>query len=144
MLLMSPNYNAMAVSSFRYYDKICLKCDIRHFSATVPLQLPNPFDPRARSVAEALLTDPGEQRPLEALCSAAGASKRTIERIFQRETCMSFGKWRQQLRMMHALRLLAAGEKVSNVALEAGYSTPGAFAARFHKLLGTTPGKYFK
>lgn len=141
---MSPNYNAMAVSSFRYYDKICLKCDIRHFSATVPLQLPNPFDPRARSVAEALLTDPGEQRPLEALCSAAGASKRTIERIFQRETCMSFGKWRQQLRMMHALRLLAAGEKVSNVALEAGYSTPGAFAARFHKLLGTTPGKYFK
>jgi len=73
-----------------------------------------------------------------------GASKRTIERIFQKETGMSFGKWRQQLRIMQALRLLAAGEKVSHVALEAGYSTPGAFTAMFRKLLGKTPGRYFK
>ena len=113
-------------------------------AASVPLQLPNSSDPRACKVAEMLINDPGEQRPLEELCRSAGASKRTIERIFQRETRMSFGKWRQQLRMMHALRLLAAGEKVSHVALEVGYSAPGAFTARFRKLLGTTPGRYFK
>lgn len=113
-------------------------------SGTVPLQLPNPSDPRACKVAEVLLNDSGEQRTLHELCRSAGASKRTIERIFQRETSMSFGKWRQQLRIMQALRLLAAGEKVSHVALETGYSTPGAFAAMFRKLLGTTPGRYFK
>ena len=112
-------------------------------SATVPLQLPNPLDPRARKVAEMLVSDAAKRRPLQEFCRSAGASKRTIERIFQRETGMSLGKWRQQLRIMQAVRLLAAGEKVSHVALEAGYSAPGAFAAMFRKLMGTTPGKYF-
>lgn len=113
-------------------------------SATVPLQLPNPLDLRACKVAEMLLHNPTKQRTLNELCHSVGASKRTIERIFQKETGMSFGKWRQQLRIMQALRLLAAGEKVSHVALEAGYSTPGAFTAMFRKLLGKTPGRYFK
>jgi AraC-like DNA-binding protein len=112
-------------------------------SATLPLQLHNPLDPRARKVAEMLVSDAGKRRPLQEFCRSAGASKRTIERIFQRETGMSLGKWRQQLRIMQAVRLLAAGEKVSHVALEAGYSAPGAFAAMFRKLMGTTPGKYF-
>jgi AraC-like DNA-binding protein len=31
---------------------------------------------------------------------------------------MTFGKWRQQLRLMQALRLLAEGGKVTHVALE--------------------------
>ena len=38
-----------------------------------------------------------------------------LERLFQRETGMTFGKWRQQLRLLHALRLLAAGRPVTAV-----------------------------
>ena len=49
----------------------------------IPLQLPSPADPRAARVAEALQRDPSEQRSLEAVCKQAGASKRTIERLFQ-------------------------------------------------------------
>ena len=111
---------------------------------SVPLQLPNPFDTRAMRVAEALLLHPSDQRPLEEICRIAGASKRTIERLFQQETHMTFGKWRQQFRLMQAMRLLAEGVKVTRAAFEAGYSTPSAFIAMFKSVLGTTPSRYFK
>jgi AraC-like DNA-binding protein len=110
----------------------------------VALQLRNPADPRAKRVADALLADPGDQRGLAEVCSRAGASKRTIERLFREEVGMSLGKWRQQLRLMQAMRMLAEGEKVTHAALEAGYSTPSAFIAMFRKTLGTTPTAYFR
>jgi AraC-like DNA-binding protein len=110
----------------------------------IPLQLPTPSDPRATRVAAALQRNPSEPRSLESVCKQAGASKRTIERIFQEETRLSLGKWRQQLRLMRSLQLLAAGEKITHAAQEAGYSTPSAFIAMFRKVLGTTPGRYFE
>jgi len=110
----------------------------------VPLQLPEPVDRRPLRVAKTLLNDPSDQRPLQQLCEGAGATKRTIERLFQTETGMTFGKWRQQLRLLHALRLLAEGAKITEVALEAGYSTPSAFISMFRKTLGTTPARYFR
>jgi len=111
---------------------------------SIPLQLPTPVDSRGQRVAEILQEDSGETRSLAAACRHAGASKRTIERIFERETNLSLGKWRQQLRLLRSLQLLAAGEKITNVALEAGYSTPSAFIAMFRKALGTTPRRYFE
>jgi AraC-like DNA-binding protein len=78
------------------------------------------------------------------ICKNAGAGKRTIERLFQKETGLTFGKWRQQLRLMQAMRLLAEGAKVTHAALEAGYSTPSAFISMFRKMLGTTPTSYFR
>lgn len=110
----------------------------------VPLQLPNPTDPRALRVAKAVLDDPSDRRPLTALCRAAGTSKRTVERLFQTDVGMTFSKWRQQLRLMQAMRLLAEGAKVTYAALELGYSTPSAFISMFRKTLGTTPTLYFK
>lgn len=110
----------------------------------VSLQLPNPSDLRALRVAKVLLSEPGDQRTLQQICKNAGAGKRTIERLFQKETGMTFGKWRQQLRLMQAMRLLADGAKVTHAALEAGYSTPSAFISMFRKTLGTTPMSYFR
>lgn len=110
----------------------------------VPLQLPSPGDPRALRVAQMLHDDPGDTRTLEELCEAAGASKRTIERVFEAETKLTFGKWRQQLSLLQAIRMLAAGDSVTRVALSVGYSTPSAFISMFRGALGTTPGEYFK
>jgi AraC-like DNA-binding protein len=109
----------------------------------VPLQLSNPSDPRALRVAAVLLADPSDGRSLTLLCKVAGASKRTVERLFQEDVCLSFGKWRQQLRLMQAMRLLAEGAKVTHAAMEAGYSTPSAFISMFRKSLGTTPARFF-
>jgi len=111
---------------------------------TVALQLPNPTDARALRVAGVLLANPGEQRTLAQVCKVTGAGTRTIERRFLEETGMTFGKWRQQLRLMQAMRLLAEGAKITHAALEAGYSTPSAFIFMFRNTLGTTPSAYFR
>ena len=111
---------------------------------TVPLQLPNLADPRAQRLAEILIANPGNRQSLARVCRSAGASGRTMERLFQQDTGMTLGKWRQQLSLMQAMRLLGEGANVTHVALESGFSTPSAFIAAFKKSLGTTPAAYFK
>jgi AraC-like DNA-binding protein len=110
---------------------------------SVPLQLPYPADPRGLRVARAVQAEPGERVSLDRLSRGSGASKRTIERIFLAETKMSFRHWRQQSRLLHALENLAAGEKVTTAALNAGYHSPSAFIAMFRRQLGSTPARYF-
>ena len=107
-----------------------------------PLQLPMPRDIRASKVAELLKANPAEPGSLEQISRQAGASPRTIERLFRSETNMGFRKWRQRLRLLHALRLLAAGEPVTNVALESGYDSTSAFISMFRRELGATPSRY--
>jgi AraC-like DNA-binding protein len=110
---------------------------------TVPLRLPHLSDPRLVRIADIFAKDPGDTRTLSQLCRVSGASKRSVERLFQQEIGMTFGKWRQQLRLMEGMRLLAEGAKVTHAALESGYSTPSAFISVFRKVLGTTPTEYF-
>jgi AraC-like DNA-binding protein len=123
---------------------IDLTIDQVHAANSIPLQLPHPSDSRAVRIVEALLADPAEQKTLARLSKDCGASKRTVQRLFLAQTKMTFGKWRQQLRLLHAMRLLAAGEKVTGAALDAGYSSPSAFISMFRKQLGTTPNRYFR
>jgi AraC-like DNA-binding protein len=110
----------------------------------VPLQLPALSDPRAKRVAHSLQGNPADRRSLDAICRASGASRRTVERLYQDEIGMTLGRWRQQLRLMHAMRLIAEGAKVTHAALAVGYSTPSSFVAAFHKVLGTTPTRYLR
>jgi len=110
----------------------------------VALELPMPRDARALRVAMRLRDDPGCTVPVDTLAREAGASRRTLERMFQSETGMPFGRWRQQARLLHALRLLARGEPVTSTALEVGYESPSAFIAAFAAVLGTTPGRYYR
>lgn len=109
----------------------------------VPLQLPHLSDPRLVRISDVLTQDPSDSRTLAELSRVSGASARSIERLFQQEIGMTFGKWRQQLRLMQAMHLLAQGAKVTHAALESGYTTPSAFISMFRKALGTTPTSYF-
>lgn len=108
-----------------------------------PLYLPLPDDSRLRRVADALVADPGDPRPLHAWAKTAGSSARTLARLFAAETGLSFRQWRQQARLLDALRRLAEGQPVTTVALDLGYESPSAFIAMFKKALGVTPGRYF-
>jgi len=109
-----------------------------------PLHLPLPEDRRLAPIVAALQTDPADTRTLEAWTRETGASARTLARLFERETGMTFGRWRQQLRLLRALEELAAGESVTSVALSLGYDSPSAFISMFRRSLGCTPGRYFR
>jgi AraC-like DNA-binding protein len=111
---------------------------------TIPLQLPHLSDPRLVRIAEILMSDPRDSRTLAQLCKGTGAGKRSVERLFQQEIGMTFGRWRQQLRLMQGMRLLAEGAKVTHAALESGYGTASAFTSMFRKALGITPSSYFR
>lgn len=144
LILHACTFSALKRTVRRQAHVIELIIDQLEAIQLVPLQLPHLSDPRAVRVADVLLANPSDSRTLAQLCSRGGASKRTVERLFQEETGLTFGKWRQQLRLMHAVRLLAERAKVTHAALDAGYSTPSGFIAVFRKTLGTTPALYFK
>ena len=108
----------------------------------VPTFLPEPRDERAARIARWLRAEPADRRTLAALATAAGASPRTVQRAFEHETGMTFARWRQQLRMLHALRRVVAGAKVSAAAAEVGYDSPSAFVAAFRRQLGETPARF--
>ena len=110
----------------------------------VPLQLPLPRDARAVRLAALANQGEGAGLPMAALLRKCGSSRRTMERIFHTETGMSLGQWLRRQTLLHALRRLAAGENVSGVAGELGYSSASSFIAMFRRELGQTPGRYFE
>ena len=109
-----------------------------------PLHLPQPSDPRLLKVTRAMIDDPADGRPLSAWAKGAGASERTLARLFVKETGLTFGEWRERLRLVTAVARLAEGAAVTAVALDLGYQSPSAFSAMFRRSLGETPGRYLK
>jgi AraC-like DNA-binding protein len=110
--------------------------------ASVTVRLPWPTDDRAVRVAEALDRDPADGRTLAAWGMVVGASARTLARAFERDTELRFAEWRTHLRIAHAARRLAAGERVGRVGTSVGYATASAFVAAFRRVVGMTPGAY--
>jgi AraC-like DNA-binding protein len=108
----------------------------------LPLMLPTPSDPRLVALCELLAADPADQRSLHELGRQVGAAQRTLSRLFRAETGVTFPQWRAQLRLHHALSLLAAGHPVTRVAMDCGFRTPSAFIEAFRNHFGTTPGRY--
>jgi AraC-like DNA-binding protein len=107
----------------------------------LPLALPLPSDPRAARLAQRLRDDPACTTELEALAAWAGASARTMQRLFLAETGLRFSEWRQRLRLLHGATLLGTGASVTEAGLEAGYAGTSAFIAAFRKQFGRTPAQ---
>jgi AraC-like DNA-binding protein len=111
-------------------------------SQTAPLRVPMPSDKRLISICIAILRDPAQSDSLDEWADIAGMGRRTFTRCFRKETGMSFALWRQNVRLMEALSRLAAGDTVTRVALDVGYSSPSAFAAMFRRAFGIPPTHY--
>lgn len=106
-----------------------------------PLHLPEPRDDRLRAIALALYQDPADNTPLAGLGRRCGASARTLSRLLHDELGMTFYQWRTQLRVYHALVLLADGHDTAQVAHACGWANPSHFIAAFTKIVGSTPGQ---
>jgi AraC-like DNA-binding protein len=111
-------------------------------AAALRHHLPAPADRRLRDIAGILADDPADNRTLAELGHAIGASERTLSRLFRRDTGMTFPQWRAQLRLQHAMLLLAAGSTVTSAATASGYGNVSAFIAAFRDAFGVTPAAY--
>jgi AraC-like DNA-binding protein len=109
----------------------------------VPLFLREPTDRRLIAITERLKRNIADNRSLEAWARDANASARTLERLFAKETGLTFAQWRQQLRLIRAVGMLARKVPVTVVAMELGYATPSAFGYMFRRALGVSPKEYF-
>ena len=95
-------------------------------------------------MAEAVIANPGGRKSMAELCAAAGASVRTMQRLFQLEVGSDFESWRQQVRLMKGVELLVAGYSVKATSFALSYSQPTAFVTMFRAVLGRTPGVWIR
>jgi AraC-like DNA-binding protein len=107
------------------------------------LELPISEHPKIALIAEALLADPSDRRTLGQWAEHVAVSERSLKRLMIQQTGLSFGRWRRQLHLVIALRELAGGATVQQVAGDLGYESTTAFIVMFRKALGSTPSRYF-
>jgi len=110
----------------------------------LPLSLPQPADPRLSQICLALQDEPGDASTVADWSARLGLDQTTIQRLFRKETGMTFGQWRQQARLLLALERIAVGQKIIDVAFELGYESPSAFTSMFKKQFGKTPSHFFR
>lgn len=101
-------------------------------SVTVPM----PRDLRALRVARPLLDDCAIDLDLDGWAEQAGASRRTLARLFRSETGLSFSEWRARLRTVDGIARLSNGASVAEASASVGYASPSAFSAMVRRSLG--------
>ena len=104
-----------------------------------PLGLRMPKDARLLKLCERVLADLSSRTPIARLGAEVGLSERSVNRLFHRDTGLSFVKWLNQARLLKAFELFDARHSVTRVALDLGYASPSAFAKMFRRTLGKPP-----
>ncbi|WP_406820792.1 AraC family transcriptional regulator [Pseudomonas sp. KnCO4] len=107
----------------------------------VGFSLPLPRHPGLLALCNRLIAAPEQPQTLQQWARQLGCSEKTLMRLFQRETGLSFRNWRQRMRLLSSLALLEAGENVTEAALGCGYESTSAYIAAFKQLFGATPGE---
>jgi len=106
------------------------------------LHLPLSPEPRVKRIAAALADDPANRSTLAQWANRVALSESSLARLVVRETGLTFGRWRQQLHLIVALRELASGASVQKISADLGYESVTAFITMFKKALGKPPAKY--
>ena len=109
-----------------------------------PYQVSMPSNPRLLRVCNAILANPSDPRDIDDWAALAAMGRRTFTRSFKQETGMGLAVWRQQVRLMEALSMLAAGASITQVTYDVGYDSPSGFAAMFRRAFGVPPSQYLK
>lgn len=79
---------------------------------------------------------------MEQWAEFVGVSERTLARIAQSETGLSFNNWRLQHIFLSSIGLLGCGQSVEEVAYLSGYQNTSAFIKAFKGVFDMTPGEY--
>ncbi len=108
------------------------------------LYLPAPKDKKLREMTDFLASNPAENLPVHYWAERLHMAERTLIRRFRAETGMTIVQWRQHARVMAAIKLLTAGESVTQAALSVGYESLSAFIAVFKQVTGELPSQFIR
>ncbi|RYZ98862.1 MAG: AraC family transcriptional regulator [Moraxellaceae bacterium] len=106
------------------------------------VEIPWPQDRRLQTVCHSIMNSPGINRTIEELADAAGASARTLIRLFPKETGLKYSQWVQQVQIAEAICRLGRGESIARISDALGYASPSAFSAMFKRTFGVAPNQY--
>ncbi len=123
----------------RAHSMALLALDEIQSAEPLALAIPMPQDKRLLKLCEALLEAPESALSLDAWADRAGASRRTLARLFQSQCGLSFTVWRRRVRFHAAIDLLDKGIPIAEVARRHGYNSPSAFTAAFRRMFGQSP-----
>lgn len=113
-------------------------------AATHAVEIPWPQDRRLQTVCQFVMNSPGVSHTIDDLAAMAGASARTLIRLFPKETGLKYHQWVQQVQLAEALCRLGRGESIARISNFLGYSGPSAFSSMFKRNFGVTPNQYFQ
>lgn len=102
----------------------------------------SPRSELVQPIVKAIKADPAHQWSLRQWAHRLGVSTKTITRVFQEETGLSFSRWMAAVRVHHAIMMLASGMEIEEVSQRTGYATVSGFGAAFRRLTGRTPGSF--
>lgn len=113
-----------------------------HRANLLSIQIPWPKDKRLLKICQQLLHSPNHSKDLTDWADDIGTSSRTLMRMFQKETGLSYRAWIQQMHIAHALSKISNGESIAQISEALGYTNPSAFSAMFKRHLGKTPQQF--
>lgn len=127
-----------------YYDAVVSLALLelqRARRSQIRIAMPVDADRRLISACQAVMAAPSLEIAFEQHAEAAGASVRTLSRLFQNNLGMGFAEWRRQVQLATAVAELIQGQPVSAIARSLGYS-PSSFSDMFRRELGIAPSQY--
>jgi AraC-like DNA-binding protein/mannose-6-phosphate isomerase-like protein (cupin superfamily) len=127
-----------------YYDAVVglALLELRRARRTVlKIPMPDSSDRRLINLCQAVMASPSLDVSFEQHAENAGASVRTLARLFQAALGMGFAEWRRQVQLATAVAELIQGVPISTIARDLGYS-PSSFSDMFRRELGMSPSQY--
>ena len=106
--------------------------------------LPQSQHPKLQQVLEYLEQHLNDQSSLKQLAQQHNMTERTLARYAMQELGMSIHEWRQRLKVMKSLTLLAQGKTVESIGLDFGYSNASSFIQVFKRWMHVTPDQFRK
>lgn len=143
MALGQPEDAAVSSTRLRLLGELLV--EELHTQPVLPLHLPWPAgsaDRAMQQVCQALVEKPGDTATAAKWANRLAMGDKTFHRHFLQSTGMTFGKWRQQLRLMSSLTLLMQGMPITQVALASGYDSHSAYTTAFSKQFGQPPSAF--
>ena len=105
------------------------------------LVVPDGGDARVTAALRRLAEAPAEPNTLASVSAHVRLSPSRFLHLFKAATGVPFRRYRLWTRMGAAVRALAAGARLTDAALDAGFSSSAHFSAAFREMFGMAPSR---